>query len=338
MKLGIIGTGLIGGSLGLALKNNKEWAENSSNKILCFNRRQEVSKEAISLNISDEICNSIDEITEKSDVLIIATNLSSYDEISKQIAKNLTKEKIISDVGSVKFLPSEIIKNNFFNFSECFISAHPIAGKEISGVNSADKNLYKNKKIIICDNKNSNIQKIETIKKIWQLAGGFIEFLDAKLHDKIYAKISHFPQLLSFACKNYISNDGVEANEFCRLQSSPINMWQEIFYYNKENLEAEIKNFINNFTAIKNECEFIEINENSIQNENFISAFLISKIIFNNTEEIYKNYAGSGFRSITNLAEKYKTSNCTRKVLEKSFNLIEKIQNELENWNLSRNF
>ncbi|MDX1949963.1 MAG: prephenate dehydrogenase [Rickettsiales bacterium] len=337
MKIGVIGTGLIGGSLGLALKSNSLWNSKKENKILCFNRRIEVSKQAVNLNITDQYCNSISELTEKSDVIIIATNLFSYDEISKKIAKKITPDKIISDVGSVKLLPSEIIRKNFGEKADCFIPAHPIAGKEISGINSADKFLYQNKKTIICTSKNLAENKIKTISEIWEMAGSKIEFLDAQNHDEIYAKISHFPQLISFANKKYISETS-ETKDFCRLQNSPQEMWQEIFHFNSENLKAEILNFSINFTKLKTQNKYIEIDENSNNDENFISAFLISKIIFENISEIHKNYAGSGFKSISSLAEKYKTSKATKKVLENSINIIAKIQNDLENWPLSRNF
>lgn len=124
-NIAIIGTGLIGGSLAAALKNHTEY------NIFCYNRRVEVSQKALELGIIDNFFDSISELVKNSDIIILATPLTTYERLTAEIAKDFTTDKIISDVGSVKFLPTQHILENLDNkFHECVVPAHPIAGSE----------------------------------------------------------------------------------------------------------------------------------------------------------------------------------------------------------------
>lgn len=311
MRVGIIGTGLIGGSLAAALygKNNYE--------ISCFNRRVEVSKKAKTLKLVNNYFDSIEKLAANSDVIIIATPLGTYTDIAKKLSKYLDGKKIISDVGSVKFLPTEnVIKQLPAKYKSFFVPAHPIAGKEKSRLENADKNLFKDKKVIIC--KTANCKKGKIISQLWNDAGAKVELVNAKKHDEICAFVSHYVQFLSFIlAKIFPHNMG----EFSRLMRSPHEIWSEIFEYNRANLKKVHQKFITSFLR-----ELKYINSYKGKNEYEIAAKIIANSYKNIVPKEYARYAGTGYKSFTsplsqaidngNKADAKKVSKILNKVYE----------------------
>ncbi len=323
MKVGIVGTGLIGGSLAYALKRSGLY------EIYCFNRNTDVSKNAKEAGAVDNYFLTSQELTEKSDIIILATTLSSYREISLNIAEHL-KDKIFTDIGSVKFKPSieifEIVGNDL---KKNFVPAHPIAGKETSGFESASADLFIGKKLIITPFDETKKIYVNEVSKMWAVAGSIVEIISSTLHDEIYSSVSHFIQLLSFASKSLIHPSEL-TKEFCRLQNSPQAMWDEIFLYNKENLQKNFLDFEKNFEKLKLSKHTVT-DDSSLINSNDLSAYIISSLILKSTKEEYKNYAGTGFKSFTEIAVKFNGLKATSKVVEETFITIEKIINEIKN-------
>jgi prephenate dehydrogenase len=318
MKIGIIGTGLIGGSLALALKNIAGKYE-----VSCWNRDLKNSKKAKNLNAVDSFFENIEDLAIWSDVIFICTPLSTYSEISKKLAKVITKETIITDVGSVKEKPTNIIKSLLpTKFTSNFVPVHPIAGKELSGIDNADKNLFESKKIIIC--KPRNCKKAKKISQIWSDIKSEIEFLNAKKHDEIYGYVSHYIQLLSFELSSFFSKkEKSELPEFTRLMNSPKSMWNEIFNLNKENLKKIHKEFLSNVQ--KNlKLKIYPNSKSDVEQISYFFAITINNI----TPKDYLNYIGTGYKSFTYPINCYNDCNCylTDKALEK----IKIIINELK--------
>ncbi len=269
------------------------------------------------------------------DVIVLCSNLSSYKTVVQNIKTELTANKILTDVGSVKSKTSDEVFEVLGNeLSEIFVPAHPIAGKEKSGFKEASADLYRNKKVILCDTKYKDENKYNIVSDLWKSAGGNVERITTELHDKIYCKVSHFIQLLSFATKKYIKPEkGLE--DFCRLQNSPEEMWQEIFFYNNKNLLAEINLFEENFNKFAFEKD--NITNVGSTSKNIFTACIISKIISDNTEEFHKKYAGTGFKSITSLAAQFNSLKAPAEVVKESLNQVSSIIDELKKSTISRN-
>lgn len=277
MRIGIIGTGLIGGSLGLALKRS------GKHKVYCWNRRPEVSAKAVKLKAADKYFHSIEALTENSDVIILATPLGSYAAICKKISPWLDGKKIITDVGSVKNKPVQVaLKNIPAKYKSFFVPAHPIAGKENGGIENADANLFKGKKLIIC--KTSSCNKGKAVAKVWKDAGAEIELLNAEKHDEIYAYVSHYVQFLSHTIAKFFPN---QKSEFTRLMNSPKELWADIFKYNSANLRKVNAAYIK---ALSNQLK------KPITND---APYILSSTLNDLVPEKYKKYAGSGFKSFT---------------------------------------
>ena len=135
-KVCIIGCGLIGSSIARAIKKNK-----LSNRVVSSNRSKDTNKKVIALNIVDEASSNTQKMVKESDLIIIATPLSSYKDVIKKINKSLKNGAIVTDVGSVK-VP---ILNTWNKLHPRFVASHPMTGTEESGVNAGQHDLFKNK-------------------------------------------------------------------------------------------------------------------------------------------------------------------------------------------------
>jgi prephenate dehydrogenase len=314
MKIGIIGTGLIGGSLALALKKSPKY------KIYCYNRRVETSKKAIKLKAVDKYFESIDELAGNSDVIIIATPLGTYADISKKLAPHLNGKKIISDVGSVKSVPTQqVLKIIPAKYKSFFVPAHPIAGKEKGGLENASANLFKGKKLIIC--KTANCKKGKITAQLWKDVGAEIELLNANKHDEIYAFVSHYVQLLSFACAKHL---GKNLGEFSRLMNSPKDIWDEIFLFNRTNLKKVNDKFL---ISLLRKLRYIKQYKGA--NEFEVAAKIIVDSYIETVPSDYRKYGGSGYKSFTSILSSG-NKNAKEADVKKVSAIITKIYNDLK--------
>ncbi|MEK7818941.1 MAG: prephenate dehydrogenase [Bacteroidota bacterium] len=255
-NIAIIGVGLIGGSLGLAIKNSKLKAN-----IIGFDKSKVLEK-ANKIGAIDSGSTDIKEVVKNADLIILALHLKlnlRYLKIVSALAKN---NSIIVDVGSVKSNISSLSKK-YLKAKQIFIPAHPMAGSEKQGVENANSKLFQNTTFVICSDKNSNTD-ISKLLEIIKAIGANILFVSAKKHDKIVASISHLPQLISVALMNSIPNDErnisykMAANGFkdlTRIASSKFTVWEDILKENKTEILKSISNFKNNLSQIENDLK-----------------------------------------------------------------------------------
>lgn len=287
-KIIIIGLGLIGGSLAIAIRKN-----NLAKEILAYNRTKNTIDFALKNKIIDGEFN-FDQNLEKNDLIIIATPLFAYEEIFQKIKKN-SYQSLITDIGSVKSYPEELYFK-IFNENKNFIPSHPIAGKESSGIENADADLFNNKKLILtkfCKNK----ENVTKITDLWQRIGSKITILDAKSHDKIFCLISHLPQYISFKFKEKRDNNLPKIlKKHLRIENSNPAMWEEIFILNKDNLDKYYKIFEENYQKLQS--NFSEDSKNHqklfLQRSRIVTAFLQIEDVIK-----YQDFAGSGFKDFT---------------------------------------
>ena len=260
-KVCIIGCGLIGSSLARAIKKY-----NLSEKIVASNRSDITNKKVLELNIVDESSNDVQKMSKDSDLIIIASPLSSYENIITKINKNLKKGSILTDVGSVK--------KNIINLVEkhvpenvSWISSHPIAGTEESGPEAGFAELFKNKWCILTPSKKVKTKDLETLKTLWKKIGSDIDIMDAEQHDHILSITSHIPHLIAYNIVNTsldIENENDTAiikysagglRDFTRIAASNPIMWRDIFIQNKINTSKIINKFIKNLEDLKKAIE-----------------------------------------------------------------------------------
>lgn len=248
-SVGIVGLGLIGGSMGLALRelNENKNAPITFSRIFGYDTSPLHSQQALSLGLVDE-CVEFEAI-EQCDVVFLATPLDAIVE-TLQTFKHIKKDCTIIDLGGAKqkiiaSIPPQIRKN--------FVATHPMSGTENFGPNAAIKGLFYNKILIIADEEHSGKPQLALAKQIFISIGMRIIKMSAKAHDKHTAYISHLPHIISFALANTVLAQEEPQNilaligggfkDMSRIaKSSPI-MWRDVFAQNKENLLESIESF-----------------------------------------------------------------------------------------------
>jgi len=260
-KVCIIGCGLIGSSLARAIKKN-----NLAKKIVSSNRSDVVNKKVIELKIVDDSSSDTKKMADGSDLIIIATPLSSYEDVILKIKDILNQGTILTDVGSVKENIINLVEKNIpENIS--WIPSHPIAGTEESGPEAGFSELFKNRWCIITPSKKAKEKDINLLKAFWEKMGSKVDIMEAKQHDYILSITSHIPHLIAYNIVNTSLNiqDEKESNiikysagglrDFTRIAASNPIMWRDVFIQNKKNTSKMIDKFIENLKDLKQAIE-----------------------------------------------------------------------------------
>lgn len=242
MVIGIIGLGLMGGSMGLALKNTK-----LVNKIVGYDNNIANCEEALKLGLVEEIVNFED--IKKCDVIFLAIPVEAIISTMQNLI-DVGKNTTIIDLGSTK---EEIVKNTPKELTANFIPAHPMTGTEKFGPSAALNSLYNGSIVVICKLDTISDIHITRAIQIFSHIGMKIVFMNPKEHDKHAAYISHMPHALSYALANSVMRQqdpksilmlaGGGFRDMSRVaKSSPI-MWSNIFKQNRKNFLESVKNF-----------------------------------------------------------------------------------------------
>ena len=260
-KVCIIGCGLIGSSLARSIKKNK-----LASKVVSSNRSDLINKKVIELKIVDESSSDTKKMTKESDLIIIATPLSSYAEVILKIKDSLQEGAILTDVGSVKENIIRLVEKNIpKNIS--WISSHPIAGTEESGPDSGFAELFKNRWCILTPSKKVKDKDIKLLETFWKKMGSRVDIMDAKQHDYILSITSHIPHLIAYNIVNTTlkTQDKKESDvvkysagglrDFTRIAASNPIMWRDIFIQNKKNTTKMVDDFIANLEDLKEAIE-----------------------------------------------------------------------------------
>ncbi|WP_201352560.1 prephenate dehydrogenase [Hydrogenimonas urashimensis] len=242
MVVGIVGLGLMGGSLGLALRSVPQ-----VEKVIGFDHNPDHCNEALRLRLVDAIV-SWEEL-KRSDVIFLAIPVEGIIASLKKMT-DVSPRCTIVDLGSTKAkivenIPAEIRKN--------VVPAHPMTGTEKFGPSAAVANLYRDKIVVLCDIDKSGTLQQETAKALFEAIGMKIVTMDAHEHDRHAAYISHLPHAISYALANAVMAQEDANNililaaggfrDMSRLaKSSPI-MWEEIFKQNRDNLLEAMDHF-----------------------------------------------------------------------------------------------
>ncbi|NLB52294.1 MAG: prephenate dehydrogenase [Syntrophomonadaceae bacterium] len=231
----IAGVGLIGGSLGLALKGSS-----SVNKIIGVDSDLEALKKAEELGAID-CYTSLSEGAKQADIIILCTPVNTFASIIDEIMDLLRPGTIITDTGSTK----EKAMNTFAKLPDYVyvIGGHPMAGGEAIGIINADKYLFENAVYVLTPAANTPSDIINQLKAVLSVIGARFMIMEPRYHDEIVAVISHIPHLLSAALVNLTNADrdklSMAAGGFrdtTRIASSNPKLWQQILFSNRESV------------------------------------------------------------------------------------------------------
>ena len=256
-KISIIGCGQIGSSILRDVKKKK-----ISKKISVFDTSSSVRKKIKKLRLIKKVEKNLKSTVFNSDLVILCSPVSSYKLIVNSINKNLKKDSILIDVGSVKTgIANKIEKTVNKNVS--WIPCHPICGAELSGPENGKQNLFKKRWCILTPGKKSKKKHVKIVKNFWRKLGSNIKIMNAQDHDRIFSVTSHLPHLIAYNLvktamnlesrnkSNVIQFSGGVLRDFSRIAASNEIMWRDIFISNKKNIIKNIDNFIRNLDEMK---------------------------------------------------------------------------------------
>ena len=290
-KVCIIGCGLIGSSLARAIKKH-----NLSEKIVSSNRSDIVNKKVLELKIVDDSSSDTQKMVNDSDLIVIATPLSSYENVILKINNSLKNGMILTDVGSVKEGVISLVEKAIPK-DVSWIPSHPIAGTEESGPEAGFLELFKNKWCILTPSKKAKEKDIKTLKLFWEKIGSKVDIMNSKQHDYILSITSHIPHLIAYNIVNTSMNIQDEKQsaivkysagglrDFTRIAASNPIMWRDIFIQNKTNTTKVIKKFISNLEDLKNA---IENEDGKKLEEIFLKTKKIRKAIIETGQDVNK--------------------------------------------------
>lgn len=245
-KITIVGVGLIGGSLAKALKE-----KNLAKTVFGYGRDRSRLEEAKKLNIIDDYSTQIEKAVNHADIIVIATPVGTFRNIFSEVKPLIVDDVIISDVGSTKTNIVDIAKEILGDKSQCFVPAHPIAGKEKSGFEASDGNLYIGKKVIITPIEDNSSESIQLIESMWKNVGAEVDFMSPQSHDDLLGMTSHLPHMLAFSLVNYLVDQNPSASiyagggfkDFSRIASGDAVMWRDICLQNKDKIITHLRGY-----------------------------------------------------------------------------------------------
>jgi len=248
-KITIIGVGLIGGSLGLALKENRP-----NFKIIGVDKKEVIEK-AIARGAIDEGTVNPKEGVKEADIVIIATPVKTILDLLPKISPFLKKGCLVTDTGSTK---GQIVgrANQVLSKDVFFVGGHPMAGSEKCGIEEANPHLFRNRTYILTPDKKSNLIAIDKTFSLIKMIGANRLVLDPFEHDRIVGAVSHLPQIIAVSLINSISELALRGNntnyfraigegfkDMTRIASSPYKIWEDICVTNQENILKMIQEF-----------------------------------------------------------------------------------------------
>jgi prephenate dehydrogenase len=255
-KLTVCGVGLIGGSLALALKR-----AGYCKLIVGFDNNVERLRSAVELGVIDEYSTDPAEAVKEADMVVLAVPMLAMETVLKSISKDLAEGVILTDVGSCKASVVAAAIRVFGELPARFVPAHPIAGREKSGVEASLADLFVAHKVILTPVKETELAAIANVTHMWEATGAHVKTLGIEQHDLVLAATSHLPHVLAYSLVDTIAEtlyaDQIFQfaaggfRDFSRIASSDPVMWRDICIENKDAILDVLNKFQSNLKVLE---------------------------------------------------------------------------------------
>ena len=247
-RLAVIGVGLIGGSLSLALKQAGAVAE-----VIGYSRTESVRQEALDLGVIDIAASNIAEAVKDADMIFLAVPMAAMGTVLTELAGYIKADAIITDGGSAKGQLVDIAREVLGEQFSQFVPGHPIAGTEKSGPSAAFSTLYQDHRVVLTPVAETNRKALETVREMWQQTGAEVFDMEVKHHDVVLAATSHLPHVLAFNlvgmlaerddCDEVLRYAAGGFKDFSRIASSDAVMWRDICLSNSDAILGLIQQY-----------------------------------------------------------------------------------------------
>jgi prephenate dehydrogenase len=247
-QLGLIGCGLMGGSFALAAKR-----AGLVKRVVGYSKSPTTTEKARQLGVIDAEAPSALMAVSGSDLVLIAVPVDATEATLKAIKHLITPTTLVMDVGSTKRNVVDASRRVLKDQVGCFVAAHPIAGKEFSGIEYADPELYAGKQVILTPIERTYTAQLQKAQQTWEALGCTVQQMSPEAHDAAYAAVSHLPHLIGFALMNAIASQdngrdylqlaGPGFRDFTRIAASDPKIWRDILIANKHQVIEQSRIF-----------------------------------------------------------------------------------------------
>jgi prephenate dehydrogenase len=247
-KLAIIGVGLIGSSLSLALKQ-----AGAVGRVSGYGRNQKNLEKGVQLGVLDDYGGSIADTVADAEIIVVAVPLGAIRAVFGELKSSAPRSAVITDVGSAKGSVVADARAELGELLPRFVPGHPIAGTEKSGVEAGFASLYRDRRVILTPLAETDPEASDKVAEMWRLCGALVEYLEVGHHDRVLAATSHLPHMLAYALVHQLSglNDNEEIfryaaggfRDFTRIASSDPVMWRDVCLANGKALVSLIEHY-----------------------------------------------------------------------------------------------
>ena len=247
-QLGLIGCGMMGGSFALALKR-----AGLVKRVVGYSKSPSTTERARQLGVIDVEAPSALLAVSGADLVLLAVPVAATEATFKAIRHLIRGDVLVMDVGSTKREVIDAARRVLKDQVGVFVPAHPIAGKELAGVEHADPDLYSGRQVILTPIERTLTAQLDKAHKVWTALGCHVKQMSPEAHDASYAAVSHLPHLVAFALMNgiqsqqqatdFLSLAGPGFRDFTRIAASDPAVWRDILMSNREELLAQSRFF-----------------------------------------------------------------------------------------------
>ena len=242
-KIAILGPGLLGGSIALALRRKCPDVQ-----IALWARREAAIAEISSAKIADTASTDLPTIVQGADLVVFCVPIGAMPALAAKTAPLLAANTLVTDVGSVKAPVVDALAPLFHRF----VGSHPMAGSEQTGLAAARANLFEHSVCMVTPDSTSNPAAVEAVEKFWTLLGCRVSQVSPLEHDEITALVSHLPHLMAATIVNLVCSLHPNSLNFCgngfrdttRVASGSAEMWSEILQSNRASLKKSVEAMI----------------------------------------------------------------------------------------------
>ncbi len=255
-QLGLIGCGLMGGSFALALKR-----AGLVKRVVGYSKSPSTTERARQMGVIDVEAPSALLAVSGADIVLLAVPVAATEATLKAIRHLVSPGMLIMDVGSTKRDVIDSARRVLRDHIGSFVPCHPIAGKEVSGVEHADPDLYGGKQVIITPIERTQVAHLKRAAMVWEALDCKVIQMSPDAHDAAFAAVSHLPHLIAFALMNgiaqqpqsadYLALAGPGFRDFSRIAASDPKIWRDILLANRQELLAQSQQFQRSLKALE---------------------------------------------------------------------------------------
>ena len=262
-QLGLIGCGLMGGSFALALKK-----AGLVKRVVGYSKSPSTTDRARQLGVIDVEAPSALLAAAGADIVLLAVPVAATQDTLKAIKHLVTPQMLVMDVGSTKSDVVHAARQALRDRVGSFVPAHPVTGREVSGVEYADADLYQGRQVILTPTERTLSAQLQKAESLWTALGCRVQSMSPESHDTAFAAISHLPHMLAFAMMNgitaqaegetFLSVAGPGFRDFTRIAAGDAKMWRDILLANRDELLAQSAHFrqaLSDFEQAVQQCD-----------------------------------------------------------------------------------